>query len=92
MYQRFKRLDRDQSGTLSASELMAIPEFAMNPLGSTRLVPLFLDKVNDDADDSLWLDESVQRSGLSFRGFIKILSVFHPKASLKEKLQCNSCP
>lgn len=29
---RFERLDRDHSGTLSAEEMLGIPEFSMNPL------------------------------------------------------------
>jgi Ca2+-binding EF-hand superfamily protein len=32
LYKRFTQLDRDNSGSLSADELLCIPEFAMNPL------------------------------------------------------------
>lgn len=89
LYRRFKRLDRDMSGKLSSDELLAIPEFASNPLAESRLIPMFMTQVNDKGNDSLFLEKKrSQPEGLSFRGFIKILSVFHPSASVKEKLQC----
>jgi hypothetical protein len=92
LYRRFKRLDRDKSGFLSSSDLLAIPEFASNPLAQTRLVPMFLNQINETGNDALFLAEKKNQSGpgLSFKGFIKILSVFHPAASLKEKLQCTT--
>jgi serine/threonine-protein phosphatase 2B regulatory subunit len=44
LYNRFQKLDRNQSGTLEADELMMIPELAMNPL-VPRIVAVF-DSVN----------------------------------------------
>lgn len=44
LYRRFQKLDRNQSGTLEADELMMIPELAMNPL-VPRIVAVF-DSVN----------------------------------------------
>ncbi len=44
LYKRFQKLDRNQSGTLEADELMMIPELAMNPL-VPRIVAVF-DAVN----------------------------------------------
>lgn len=44
LYKRFQKLDRNQSGTLEADELMMIPELAMNPL-VPRIVSIF-DSVN----------------------------------------------
>lgn len=44
LYKRFQKLDRNQSGTLEADELMMIPELAMNPL-VPRIVAIF-DSVN----------------------------------------------
>jgi serine/threonine-protein phosphatase 2B regulatory subunit len=44
LYKRFQKLDRNQSGTLEADELMMIPELAMNPL-VPRIVAVF-DTVN----------------------------------------------
>jgi serine/threonine-protein phosphatase 2B regulatory subunit len=44
LYKRFQKLDRNQSGTLEADELMMIPELAMNPL-VPRIVAVF-DSVN----------------------------------------------
>lgn len=76
------------SGKLSADDLLAIPEFASNPLGPTRLLPIFMTQVSDGAE-GLFLERRREGpEGLSFRGFIRILSVFHPAASVKEKLQC----
>ncbi|KAH3760376.1 calcineurin regulatory subunit B [Pelomyxa schiedti] len=40
LYKRFCRIDREHRGTVNPSDLMHIPEFAMNPLCS-RLVALF---------------------------------------------------
>lgn len=42
LYKRFQKLDRSQSGTLDAAELLMIPEVAMNPL-HPRLLALFHD-------------------------------------------------
>lgn len=90
MYQRFKRLDKDQSGRLSAEELLAIPEFASNPLASNRLVPIFLHEIDDGPEPGLFRrgPRPAGTKDVSFRGFIKFLSVFHARASIKEKLQC----
>lgn len=93
LYRRFRKLDKDQSGSLSADELLSIPEFAMNPLAPTRLIPLFMTQVNDSMDRELWLKEARSKAKeVSLRGFIKILSVFHARASPAEKLLCRRCP
>ena len=103
LYARFQKLDKDHSGSLSAEELMAIPEFAMNPLAH-RLLPFFLsfDDVTG-ASDGLKGSGIYSRTGtpalsqeslandaiakeLTFPGFIRILSHFHPMASRGEKL------
>ena len=44
LYQRFTRLDRDYSGTLSVEELLSVPEFAMNPLDPRIIEILNLDE------------------------------------------------
>jgi serine/threonine-protein phosphatase 2B regulatory subunit len=72
LYKRFKTLDRDHSGTLSTDELLSIPEFAMNPLVPTRLMAIITPGGRE----------------VSFKGFLQILSVFHPRASVDEKLKC----
>ncbi len=43
---RFERLDRDHSGSLSAEELLGIPEFAMNPLA-----PRILSLINSEMEE-----------------------------------------
>lgn len=40
LYKRFQKLDRTQSGTLDADELLMIPELSMNPL-HPRLLAVF---------------------------------------------------
>jgi Ca2+-binding EF-hand superfamily protein len=40
LYKRFRRLDRSRRGTISADDLLMIPEVGMNPM-SPRLVQLF---------------------------------------------------
>lgn len=40
LYNRFQKLDRNQSGTLDPNDLLMIPEFAMNPLHA-RLIHVF---------------------------------------------------
>lgn len=40
LYKRFQKLDRTQSGTLDANQLLMVPELAMNPL-HPRLLSLF---------------------------------------------------
>jgi serine/threonine-protein phosphatase 2B regulatory subunit len=73
LYRRFQRLDRNDSGTISVSEFMSIPELAMNPL-SPRIISVIV-------GSSLRVDE------ITFRDFIGALSVFHVRASREEKLQ-----
>lgn len=77
LYERFVKLDKDKTGTLSAEELLAIPEFAMNPLAS-RLVTVLL------------YDESspTKQRELDFNGFISFLSTFHASTPTEQKLQC----
>jgi Ca2+-binding EF-hand superfamily protein len=67
---RFERLDRDRTGTLSAEELLAIPEFAMNPLAPRVLQVLGL----QDAAE------------LNFVAFVRFLAVFHPDSPAEDKL------
>lgn len=71
LYLRFERLDRDRSGTLSAEEILGIPEFATNPL-----TPRILDLLEINSGE------------LDFTGFVQLLSIFHPKATKFEKLDC----
>ena len=40
LYKRFRKLDKDKKGFIAPEELLAIPEFMLNPL-SQRLVTLF---------------------------------------------------
>ena len=113
MYARFQKLDKDHSGSLSAEELLAIPEFAMNPL-THRLLPFFLSfddlttvaseggrsgedsnvysRTTTPAQSKESLVDDVMAKELTFPGFIRILSHFHPMASRREKLERKDDP
>lgn len=71
LYERFMALDRDRSGSLSAEELLALPEFSMNPLS-----PCLLSLLLKDGEEEL-----------NFVEFVKFLSVFHERASVEEKAE-----
>eukprot|EP00762_Andalucia_godoyi_P001888 ANDGO_06023.mRNA.1 Calcineurin subunit B len=70
LYKRFKKLDRDGSGTITADEFLMIPELAVNPLRA-RVISIF------DTDK----DETV-----NFKEFISALSVFSAKGDKESKL------
>jgi serine/threonine-protein phosphatase 2B regulatory subunit len=40
LYRRFKKIDKDGSGTLTTDEFLSIPEFASNPL-LERVIAIF---------------------------------------------------
>eukprot|EP00162_Nutomonas_longa_P004348 comp15103_c0_seq1/m.22530 comp15103_c0_seq1/g.22530 ORF comp15103_c0_seq1/g.22530 comp15103_c0_seq1/m.22530 type:complete len:174 (-) comp15103_c0_seq1:91-612(-) len=71
LYKRFKKLDKDGSGTISSDEFLVIPELAGNPLVQ-RVISIF-DKSGDGQVD--------------FKEFIQALSIFSVKGSGEEKLQ-----
>lgn len=70
LYKRFKKLDRDGSGSITADEFLMIPELAVNPLRQ-RVIAIF------DTDK----DETV-----NFKEFISALSVFSVKEEKRKKL------
>jgi hypothetical protein len=69
LYKRFRRLDRSRRGTISADDLLMIPEVVMNPLAA-RLVQLF----KRDGEDRI-----------NFRSYAMGLSVFNERAHAAEK-------
>jgi len=73
LYARFTKLDRANSGWISAADFQLIPELSMNPL-CERIIALFQ------------FDQE-QPERVNFRTFVRILAVFHPKASADEKLK-----
>jgi Ca2+-binding EF-hand superfamily protein len=77
LYERFIRLDRDKSGTLSAEELLAIPEFAMNPFSGRLVTCLLYDKYSPN-----------KQRELDFNGFIDFMNTFHPQTPVHVKLEC----
>eukprot|EP01121_Diplochlamys_sp_Union-15-3_P019076 TRINITY_DN7097_c0_g1_i2.p1 TRINITY_DN7097_c0_g1~~TRINITY_DN7097_c0_g1_i2.p1 ORF type:complete len:191 (-),score=43.37 TRINITY_DN7097_c0_g1_i2:6-539(-) len=70
LYKRFKRLDKDNSGTISTDEFQSIPELAMNPL-APRIIAIF----DTNKDDQV-----------NFKQFVQRLSVFSSKGSKKDKM------
>lgn len=65
LHSRFTHLDRSNRGSLSKSDLMAIPELSINPIGD-RIVQMFFLELNEDNDR------------ISFAQFAKILAHFQP--------------
>ena len=92
LYDRFVRLDRDRSGTLSENELLCIPELAMNPFAS-RLVSIFQETQQRQKDHlsyhHLHQHKVSSLAGeIDFRTFVVSLSPFSSRAPLVEKLKC----
>ena len=72
LYRRFKKLDRDGSGTLTTDEFEAIPELSQNPLLG-RLLSIF-DKNKDEE--------------IQFSEFVGTLATLSDKGSQDAKLRC----
>lgn len=72
LYKRFKRLDRDEQGTISTDAFLSIPELSMNPL-IMRVIRVF-DTNNDD--------------NVNFRQFATTLAVFSRAAPPEQKMDC----
>ncbi|KAJ3053843.1 Calcineurin subunit B type 2 [Rhizophlyctis rosea] len=70
LYNRFKHVDKDNSGSLTVDEMTAIPELAMNPL-CLRIVEVF---------------DSDKRGEVNFKQFVSALSVFSKGARREQKL------
>eukprot|EP00695_Tsukubamonas_globosa_P001403 TRINITY_DN2422_c0_g1_i1.p1 TRINITY_DN2422_c0_g1~~TRINITY_DN2422_c0_g1_i1.p1 ORF type:complete len:178 (-),score=38.22 TRINITY_DN2422_c0_g1_i1:93-626(-) len=71
LYKRFKKLDKDGSGTITQDEFLAIPELAVNPLVQ-RVISVF----DENRDESV-----------NFKEFISALSVFSPKGEKEAKVR-----
>eukprot|EP00730_Choanoeca_flexa_P018185 TRINITY_DN8829_c0_g1_i2.p1 TRINITY_DN8829_c0_g1~~TRINITY_DN8829_c0_g1_i2.p1 ORF type:complete len:203 (+),score=50.82 TRINITY_DN8829_c0_g1_i2:105-713(+) len=76
LYNRFQRLDRNQTGLISSEDLMSIPELAMNPLVE-RIIQIF----NRDNQD-----EDGVGVAIDFGRFLSTLAVFLP---VKESSRAN---
>ncbi|KAJ3267378.1 Calcineurin subunit B type 2 [Chytriomyces hyalinus] len=70
LYTRFRQLDKNKTGVITADEMIAIPEFAMNPL-ALRMIAVF---------------DSEERGEINFRQFVGWLSVFAKGAGRDQKL------
>ncbi|KAJ3447812.1 protein phosphatase 3 regulatory subunit b alpha isoform type [Anaeramoeba flamelloides] len=75
LYKRFKRLDKDGSGSITLDEFYSIPELVMNPL-NIRVIGLFDPECED-----------VEKVSVNFKQFLKTLSVFSPNGSKEDKLK-----
>eukprot|EP00029_Vermamoeba_vermiformis_P011509 TRINITY_DN6342_c0_g1_i1.p1 TRINITY_DN6342_c0_g1~~TRINITY_DN6342_c0_g1_i1.p1 ORF type:complete len:183 (+),score=79.34 TRINITY_DN6342_c0_g1_i1:84-632(+) len=71
LHRRFKKLDKDSSGTLTIDEFMSIPELAVNPL-LERVISIF--DTNKDNE-------------VEFKEFISALSIFSDKGNKEGKLK-----
>jgi len=85
MYERFKKLDTQETGRISVDALLAIPEFSMNPL-VTRLAYLFegvnfrefvqiLARFRPDASDGVKLEFAFKIYDVDADGFISPLDL-----------------
>ncbi|PIK60920.1 putative calcium-binding protein p22 [Apostichopus japonicus] len=66
LYSRFISLDKSEAGKLCPTDLMRIPELAINPLGS-RIVEAFFANCSRESDT------------INFRQFVKTLAIFRPQ-------------
>jgi Ca2+-binding EF-hand superfamily protein len=71
LHRRFKKLDKDGSGTLTIDEFTSIPELAVNPL-LERVISIF----DENKDNEI-----------EFKEFIGALSVFSDKGNKEGKLR-----
>ena len=69
LFDRFAKVDMNGSNTLDVDELLQFPEFQLNPL-SYRLMDLM---------------DPRKTGAVSFREFIRIMSIFSPEAEPEEK-------
>ena len=73
LYTRFRKLDRDGSGSIDRDEFLSIPQIAHNPLAQ-RLISIFDEDGGGEVD---------------FAEFIKGLSAFSANSNKLDKLRCN---
>uniref|UniRef100_A0A3B4XHV0 EF-hand domain-containing protein n=1 Tax=Seriola lalandi dorsalis TaxID=1841481 RepID=A0A3B4XHV0_SERLL len=71
---RFKKLDLDNSGSLSVEEFMSLPELQQNPLVQ-RVIDIFDTDGNGEVD---------------FQEFIEGVSQFSVKGDKEQKLRCKN--
>jgi len=71
LYKRFKRLDKDEKGSISTEEFLTIPELSMNPL-NRRIIAIF---------------DSNKDGQVNFKEFVRSLSAFHPRGDREEKVK-----
>jgi serine/threonine-protein phosphatase 2B regulatory subunit len=84
LYRRFTMLDKDNSGTLSPAEFLAIPEFSMNPL-SQRILSLFqLEQLEQTRARNIIPEDHVE---VDFRAFVKTLFIFSKDAQREDKIK-----
>lgn len=76
LYTRFKSLDVTESGSLSRSDFLRVPELAINPL-SDRIVQMFF------AD----CDPSDEDERINFKQFARTLATFRPSSSSQHNSQ-----
>jgi Ca2+-binding EF-hand superfamily protein len=72
LWRRFKKLDKDNSNSLTTNEFKEIPELASNPL-LERVIAIF----DTNKDDEI-----------EFNEFINALATFSVKGNLEAKLKC----
>eukprot|EP01138_Halocafeteria_seosinensis_P005967 gb/GECG01006099.1/.p1 GENE.gb/GECG01006099.1/~~gb/GECG01006099.1/.p1 ORF type:complete len:191 (+),score=21.47 gb/GECG01006099.1/:1-573(+) len=71
LYQRFRKLDRGNKGTITTDDLLMVPELSMNPL-APRIISLF---------------DSENEGQINFSFFLSVLSVFSERTGREPKLK-----
>jgi len=77
LYNRFKRLDKNNSGALTTEDILSIPELAMNPLINRVISLLILNKKDSLEGDVL----------INFKQFVEIISAFSDHGKVEDKLK-----
>lgn len=89
LWRRFKKLDKDNSGTLTADEFLSVPELACNPL-LERVIAIF-DTNKDDEIEFKVRNHSLgtrhTNRSPSNQEFIAALSTFSEKGNTEAKLK-----
>jgi calcineurin B family protein 1 len=78
LYERFQRLDKDETGYLTKEDFLKIPELAINPLAD-RIIDMFLIQPKNSNDQQQMTNHSTTQDRVNFFEFCSMLSNFKTK-------------
>lgn len=87
LYERFQRLDKDQTGFLTKEDFLKIPELAINPLAD-RIIDMFLMQPKNPHDKNT--SHATSEDRVNFFEFCTMLSNFKTKFSHGADAEANS--